>query len=379
MLILSIAAFLGLLSLKSIKMRQAWLLEVGVVLLVIFLIGGVFEVGVLMYSGNGVLINVVNPSLALVFTYLGTAVYQYLSERQQKAMIKGVFSHYLNPAVVNILVNDPSKAKLGGDLRDLTIFFSDIASFTTISEHYHGKPEGLVELLNEYLEEMTTIVLKYEGTLDKYIGDAIMAFWGAPIPQRDHALRACMAGLEMQVRLTELRKKWKKEGRPELVARCGINTGSVIAGNMGGKDRFDYTVIGDPVNLASRLEGANKQYETFIMISEFTHKLVQKHVTVRELDLIQVKGKNEPVKVYELMGRHDMALTDEQKRSLETYHEGLKLYRGRQFDEAIAYMEQAVQLDPTCHAARIYSERAGLYKIAPPPADWNGVFVMKTK
>jgi adenylate cyclase len=378
-LMLSTLAFLGLLAIKSIRVRYVWALEVGVVLMVLLLIGGVFEAGVLVYASSGTLMSVVTPSLALVFTYLGTAVYQYLSERQQKAMIKGVFSHYLNPAVVNILVNDPSKAKLGGDLRDLTIFFSDIASFTTISEHYHGKPEGLVELLNEYLEEMTTIVLKYEGTLDKYIGDAIMAFWGAPIPQKDHALRACLAGLEMQVRLAELRRKWKKEGRPELVARCGINTGSVIAGNMGGKDRFDYTVIGDPVNLASRLEGANKQYESFIMISEFTHKLVHKHVTVRELDLIQVKGKNEPVKVYELMGRQDMTLTAEQRQSLDIYHEGLKLYRGRQFDEAIAYMEQAVQLDPSCHAARIYAERANLYKIAPPPADWNGVFVMKTK
>lgn len=378
-LVVSVAAFVGLLALKSIKVKYVWALEIGVVLVVLLLIFGIFEAGVLIFASDGLLINVVNPSLALVFTYLGTAVYQYLSERQQKAMIKGVFSHYLNPAVVNILVNDPSKAKLGGDLRDLTIFFSDIASFTTISEHYHGKPEGLVELLNEYLEEMTTIVLKYEGTLDKYIGDAIMAFWGAPIPQKDHAIRACLAAMEMQVRLAELRKKWKKEGRPELVARCGINTGSVIAGNMGGKDRFDYTVIGDPVNLASRLEGANKQYGSLIMISEFTHKLVQKHVTVRELDLIQVKGKNEPVKVYELMGRHDMPLTEQQKQSLEIYHEGLKLYRGRQFDEAIAYMEQAMQLDPNCHAARIYTERAGLYKIAPPPADWNGVFVMTTK
>ena len=378
-LVLSLVAFIGFVALKSIKVRYVWALEIGVVLLVILLIFGVFEAGVVIFGSSGMLINVVNPSLALVFTYFGTAVYQYLTERQQKAMIKGVFSHYLNPAVVNILVNDPSKAKLGGDLRDLTIFFSDIASFTTISEHYHGKPEGLVELLNEYLEEMTTIVLKYEGTLDKYIGDAIMAFWGAPIPQKDHALRACLAALEMQVRLGELRKKWKKEGRPELVARCGVNTGSVIAGNMGGKDRFDYTVIGDPVNLASRLEGANKQYESLIMISEFTHKLVQKHVTVRELDLIQVKGKNEPVKVFELMGRHDMPLTDQQKQALEIYHEGLRLYRTRQFDEAIAYMDQAVKLDPTCHVARIYTERANLYKIAPPSADWNGVFVMKTK
>ena len=378
-LILSVAGFLGLLAFKKIKVRQTWLVEVGAFLFMLLLIGGVFELGVVVFSQSSLLINVVNPSLSLVFAYLATAVYQYLGERQQKALIKNVFSHYLNPAVVNILVNDPSKAKLGGDQRDLTIFFSDIASFTTISEHYHGKPEGLVELLNEYLEEMTAIVLKYDGTLDKYVGDAVMAFWGAPLPQKDHALRGCYAALEMQQRLAELRKKWKKEGRPELSARCGLNTGTVIVGNMGGKDRFDYTVIGDSVNLASRLEGANKQYESFIMISEFTHRLVKNNVQVRELDMIQVKGKTEPVTVYELLGRNNMTMTEEQKQALDVYHEGLRLYRQRKWDECIAYMQQAVQLDPTCHVAQIYSERAGLYQIAPPPPDWNGVFVMKTK
>lgn len=378
-LALSLVTFLGLWRFRQIKLRHVWILEIISFVIVLLLIAGIFELAIVLFSSSSILMNIVNPSLAVVLAYFGTAVYQYLTEREQKSMIKGVFGHYLNPAVVNILVNDPDKAKLGGDRRELTIFFSDIASFTTISEHYHKDPEGLVVLLNEYLDEMTSIVLKYDGTLDKYEGDALMAFWGAPLPQKDHALRTCYAALDMQKRLSELRPKWKKEGKPELSARCGVNTGTVIVGNMGGKDRFDYTVIGDSVNLASRLEGANKQYQSQIMISDFTFGHVKGKVVTRELDLIQVKGKTEPVKVYELLGKTGMTLTDNQKQSLELYHEGLKLYRERKWEEAIAYFNQAFSLDETCYVAQIYAQRAGLYQINPPPDEWNGVFVMTTK
>jgi adenylate cyclase len=377
-ILLSLIFFYGLLALKQIHLRHMWLLEIGAFLLTVVFIGAVFEVSIIAFSNN-VLINVVNPSLAIVFAYFGTAVYQYLTERQQKAVIKNMFSHYINPAVVNELVSNPEKAKLGGDRRELTIFFTDIANFTTISEQYHAKPEGLVALLNEYLDEMTRIVLKYEGTLDKYEGDAIMAFWGAPLPQKDHALRTCLAALDMQKRLEVLRPKWVKEGKPPLSIRMGINTGIVIVGNMGGRDRFDYTVIGDSVNLASRLEGANKQYKSNIMISDFTYTHVKNKIVVRELDLIQVKGKMEPVKVYELLGTAEMQMTENQRQALEMYHEGLKLYRSRKWEEAIAYMQQAYSLDESCYVAQIYTERANLYQITPPPPDWNGVFIMTTK
>ena len=376
---LALVTFLGLWRFRQIKLRHVWILEIASFVIVLLLIFGIFELSFMVFSSSSILMNIVDPSLAVVLAYFGTAVYQYLSEREQKAMIKGVFGHYLNPAVVNILVNEPDKAKLGGDRRELTIFFSDIASFTSISEHYHKDPEGLVVLLNEYLDEMTSIVLKYDGTLDKYEGDALMAFWGAPLPQKDHALRTCYAALDMQKRLAELRPKWKKEGKPELSARCGLNTGIVIVGNMGGKDRFDYTVIGDSVNLASRLEGANKQYQSQIMISDFTFSHVKGKVVTRELDLIQVKGKTEPVKVYELLGKANMQLTDNQKQSLDLYHEGLKLYRERKWEEAIAYFQQAFSLDEACYVAQIYTQRASLYQINPPPDDWNGVFVMTTK
>lgn len=378
-LLLSLVTFFGLWRFRQIKLRHAWILEVASFAIVLLIVFGIFELAIAVFTSSNILMNIVNPSLAVIMAYFGTAVYQYLAEREQKALIKGVFGHYLNPAVVNILVNEPEKAKLGGDRRELTIFFSDIASFTTISEHYHKNPEGLVELLNEYLDEMTSIVLKYDGTLDKYEGDALMAFWGAPLPQKDHALRTCYAAMDMQKRLGELRPKWRKEGKPELSARCGLNTGIVIVGNMGGKDRFDYTVIGDSVNLASRLEGANKQYQSQIMISDFTYAHVKGKVIVRELDLIQVKGKTEPVKVYELMGKADMQMTENQKQSLELYHEGLKLYRERKWEEAIAYFQQAFSLDDKCYVAQIYTQRANLYQINPPPDEWNGVFVMTTK
>jgi adenylate cyclase len=183
----------------------------------------------------------------------------------------------------------------------------------------------------------------------------------------------------MQKRLEILRIKWKREGKPELMVRMGINTGIMIVGNMGGKDRFDYTVIGDSVNLASRLETANKQYKSNIMISDFTYALVNEKVITRELDLIQVKGKTEPVRVHELLGTIKMEMTPNKRQALELYNEGLKYYRDRKWEEAVAYMQQAYALDPNCYAAQIYSERASLYQITPPPDDWNGIFVMTTK
>jgi adenylate cyclase len=376
---LAIISFFAILQVRLLKVRYIVLLEFASIAIVALLAFAIFEIAVRSFINNSTLINIVYPGLAVVLAYLSAAVYQYLAERQQKALIKNVFSKYISAAVVNELVANPEKAKLGGDRRELTVFFSDIAGFTTISEQFHTKPEGLVALLNEYLDEMTAIVLKHEGTLDKYEGDAIMAFWGAPIPQKDHALRTCLASLEMQKRLAALRPKWAKEGKPGLEVRIGVNTGTMIVGNMGGQDRFDYTVIGDSVNLASRLEGANKQYGSNIMISDFTYQQVKDHVAVRELDLIQVKGKNEPVKVWELLGTADMRLTDDQKQSLEIYHEGLRLYRSRSWQEAIAYFQQAKTLDPGCRVAEIYEQRANLYQLNPPPKDWSGVFVMTTK
>ena len=236
---------------------------------------------------------------AIVFG--GLVVFLKAATAREKAFIQKAFSCYLPPAVVNRLIENPELLKLGGETRTLTILFSDLAGFTTIAEKTDTKT--LVGLLNDYLTEMTAIVISHGGIIDKYQGDAIMAEFGAPIPLPDHAERAVAAGLAMLGRLAELRAKWRRQGLPELTCRIGINTGPVILGNMGSDQVFDYTVIGDAVNLAARLEGANKDFGTAMMISEFTLAyLTPGRFKTRLLDTITVKGKSEAVKVYEVMG-----------------------------------------------------------------------------
>ena len=256
----------------------------------------------------GVWLNMIYPLLALLTTYTAFTVYNYVTEEKEKKMIKGIFQHYVSAKLVDELTKNPSMLKLGGEKRVMTVFFSDVEGFTSISEQI--TPEELVALVNEYLTAMTDIILKYDGMVDKYEGDGIMAVWGAPVYFEDHAKKACFAALEMQKKLVELRKKWISEGKPEIHARIGINTGEMIAGNMGSRDRMDYTVTGDAVNLASRLEGVNKQYGTYTMISESTLEYVKDYVIARELDSIRVKGRLKPVKIYELLVTKEECLSD---------------------------------------------------------------------
>ncbi|MCP4713341.1 MAG: adenylate/guanylate cyclase domain-containing protein, partial [Planctomycetes bacterium] len=202
----------------------------------------------------------------------------------------------------------------------MTVLFSDIEGFTTISESL--TPTELVLLLNEYLTEMTDIIIEHEGMIDKYVGDAITAEFGAPVYDEDHAYFACCAALHMQEKLVELSKKWEGEHRPMLPTRIGINTGRMIVGNMGSRDVFNYTVMGDHANLGARLEGANKYYGTYTMISEFTYREVKDRVIVRLLDFLRVKGKTEPVEVYELIGLSTDKISPAKKQMLQIYHEG---------------------------------------------------------
>ncbi len=243
------------------------------------------------------------PLIQTALTYSMLVTYRVVNEQQEKKYIRQTFSKFVSKSVVDELLKDPSKIKLGGDKKILTVLFSDIRGFTSISERL--TPEELVEHLNIYLQSMTDIILKYFGTLDKYIGDAVMAFWGAPIEMDDHALKACKASLEMMDALKVMNKKWEAENKPILEIGIGINTGDMIVGNMGSAARMDYTLMGDNVNLGSRLEGTNKFYKTGIIISEFTYQYVKEDVVVRELDLIRVKGKALPVKIYELIAIKD--------------------------------------------------------------------------
>ncbi len=239
------------------------------------------------------------PVIQIGFAFTATVVYRVLTEEREKRHVRQTFSKFVSKSVVDELLKSPEKLKLGGEKKELTVLFSDIRGFTTLSERM--TPEELVVKLNHYLQIMTDIVIHYDGTLDKYVGDEIMAFWGAPIPQDNHALLACRAAVEMIERLDEMNRQWRGQGLPVLDIGIGINSGPMIVGNVGSTSRMDYTLIGDNVNLGARLEGTNKIYRTHIIISEFTYEQVKDQVVVRELDLIRVKGKEKPVTIYELL------------------------------------------------------------------------------
>jgi len=225
---------------------------------------------------------------------------------------------------------------------------------------------------------MTELVMKNDGTLDKFEGDAVVAFWGAPIPQDDHALRACRCALQMQEALVTIRKEWQAMGRPVLNVRIGINTGEMVVGNMGSPEKFDYTIIGDSVNLASRLEGANKQYRSGILVSERTYDLVRDRIIGRELDLITVQGRTAPLRVFELLEeKSDRVRTS--MEFLEAYHDGIGLYRDRKWQEAGRRFSDARKIKPDDYPSQLYIERSMHYAKNPPPQDWDGVFGMKTK
>ena len=345
------------------------------ILLVMVLLGGFVAGNTLIFAKYNTWLNMVYPVLTMMTIYLVITVYRYFTEEREKKKIRGAFQYYLTASVINELLKDPTKLKLGGDKKDLTVMFSDIRGFTTISEKL--TPEELVRLLNEYLTAMTDIVFKYEGLLDKYIGDAIMAVFGAPVDQPDHALRSCRTALEMMATLKGLQQKWAAEGRPFVDIGVGINSGDMVVGNMGSNMRFDYTVMGDNVNLSSRLEGINKEYGTHIVISEFTYEVVKEEVFCRELDAVRVKGKKLPVKIYELIcERKDAA---EHEEYIGRFHAGLAHYKAARWDEGIAAFKSVLEIRPDDPPAKLYIQRCQDLKENPPEGEWDGVFTMTRK
>ncbi len=368
LIILVSGVLLGLVSVYFKAYTMAVLLLLGV--------GSYLGADYYLLTQKGLWVNTVYPVFTQIFVYSGITVFKFGFEEREKRFIKGAFSQYLAPAVVNQLMDNPKLLKLGGERKELTAFFSDVAGFSTISENL--EPEELVDLLNHYLTEMTDIIMKYEGTVDKFEGDAIIAFFGAPIPHMDHARRTCLVALEMQERLAELREGWKKEGKHELFMRIGINTGPMVVGNMGSKSRMDYTMMGDSVNLAARLEGVNKQYRTYTMISEFTYEQVKEDIEVRELDLIRVVGKNEPVRIYEVLAKKG-ELNDKFQEILPIFNEGLDHYRNRRWEEGIQCFERVLAKDEDDGPSLTYFERCITFQAQPPADDWDGVFGMTTK
>lgn len=362
---------------RSARRSRMFLAAFVPLLVTVVIAAASYEGAFVLFATKGIVMQTVYPILAFGFSYVGTVVYQFASERRQKTVIRSLFSRYVDPSVVNHLVGNPDLVRLGGERKIMSVLFSDIANFTGVSEGL--TPEKLVSHLNEYLTSMTDVVFKHSGTLDKYIGDAIIAFWGAPIEIENHAHQACRAAMEMRRKLRGLHDKWKEDGLPLLNFRVGINSGEMIVGNIGGKDRFDYTVIGDSVNLASRLESANKTYRTNVILSEHTYGAVKDDMVARELDLIMVKGKTQPVKIYELIS--DAAgLADEKKEeAVRFYLDGISYYRARDWRRAAESFKKALSLDPDDYPSRIYLERCKLFQTDPPPIDWDGVFVMQTK
>ena len=324
-------------------------------------------------------LNITFPGLYIVLDYVAITSYKYFTEERQKRDLRKAFQHYVSPDVVAHMLKDAGTLQLGGERRIMTAFFSDIRGFTNISEEM--SPAALVEFLNEYLSEMTDIVLMYEGTVDKYMGDAIMAFYGAPLPQADHAVRACKTAVDMLLRLKQLHVDWEAHSLPSMDIGIGINSGEMSVGNMGSRERFDYTIMGDNVNLASRLESLNKYYGTNIIISEFTYTVCAECSgdawTVRELDTVRVKGKNAPVTIYELIGYGTLY---EQKRPLvQKFSEGLQAYKARQWQQAAELFRETLRLDPRDNPSTLYIARCTDYIEHPPPEEWDGVFEMQTK
>ena len=328
------------------------------------------------FARFGMWLSFVLPATVLIFNYASVTSFRMIFEEREKRKIRRAFGQYVAPGVIALLEKDPQRYfKPGGEMKDLTVMFSDIRDFTHIAEGL--TPDELVNSLNEYLGEMTDVLFKSWGTLDKYIGDAIMAFWGSPYPQEEHAIRGASCALEMIKRLHELNEQWSAAGRKTLRIGIGLNTGPVNVGNMGSERRLSWTVMGDNVNLASRLEGLTKKYGCAILISEFTYGEVQGAFVCRELDRIRVKGKEQPVAVYELVSY--LSELAEHADRMSRYDAALTAYRARDWQQAVELFEDLLNSYPDDGPSRVLLQRCLEFRVESPAANWDGVYVMETK
>jgi len=374
--------------------RWGVLVEIGAIVVFVLLLGlllgrghaatgGVVGAGCLagylagsqwLFLRTGIVLGLVFPTTAIVLTYSVINVHLFVVAENARRRTREVFSRYLNPELARIASENPSMLRLGGDKRLLTVLFSDIRGFTGISEGL--APETLVELLNTYLTAMTDVVFENDGTLDKYIGDAILAVWGAPLSQPDHARRACNAALAMVRALTPLDETSRNRGWPALRMGIGLHTGEMIVGNMGSPQHLSYTVIGDNVNLGSRLEGLTRIYNVDVIASEATVLAVGGEFPARELDLVAVKGRSQPVRIFELLPGGDQG---SQTFLIGEFAAGLDAYRRRDWDGAVARFEAVLERYPQDGPSRLYVERCRECAASPPPPDWQGVTVMRSK
>jgi adenylate cyclase len=340
------------------------------------------------YTQQRLLIDFTYPLLSTTSIYLTLIFSSFVREQAQRRQIRSAFGQYLSPALVEQLAQSPEKLVLGGEEREMTIMFSDVRGFTTISESYKHDPQGLTALMNRFLTPLTNAILARKGTIDKYMGDAIMAFWNAPLDDHEHQLNACEAAVDMLERIDELNKLREQEAQHgghayiPLNVGVGLNTGICVVGNMGSDQRFDYSVLGDSVNLASRLEGQSKEYGFPIIVGSRTALAVKDKFAILELDFIMVKGKKEPEVIYAIAGRADVAQSDRFQRLRNLSIEMLSCYRGRDWDGALAVIERGRRTDEARSLEllyNLYEARIINYRKSPPPEDWNGAFALLTK
>jgi adenylate cyclase len=325
-----------------------------------------------LFVHNGIWLSIVYPLLGLAANSTVLTVYRYIREQRERQKIKGAFDHYVSPVVVEQMLQDPSKLKLGGDEKVLTVLFSDLQGFTSFSEK--STPQEVIQLLSEYYARMTEHVFERGGMLKEYVGDELMAIFGAPVEQEDHAVRSCHAALEMLAHRREMSEEWVALGRPPLIARTGVNSGRMLVGNLGSEYRLSYGVLGDQVNLGSRLEGLNKAYGTQILIGQNTADLVGDAFRLREIDMVRVVGKALPTRVYELLGTSDAALPDSLVQACRSYGAALEAYRQQRWQEAHGLFEQALAARPEDGPSLTMAERCESYRGAPPAPGWDGVF-----
>lgn len=325
-----------------------------------------------LFVRSGVWLNIVYPLLTLAVAYTALTLYHYVTEERERKKIKGAFKHYVAPNVIEQMLENPDLLQLGGEEKVLTVLFSDLAGFTGYSERF--RPPEMISILSDYFAEMTEQIFTYEGTLKEYVGDELMAIFGAPLDQHDHAERACAAALAMRDRRHELAEAWGEMGRPQLKARTGVNSGSMLVGNLGSRYRFAYGALGDHVNLGSRLEGLNKMYGTEILIGENTAGLVGETFLLREIDRARVKGRVTPERIHELVANSSAALAKEREQALSCYAAGFEAYLQQQWQEALGFFNEALRLWPEDGPSRVMAQRCRIYQETPPPEDWDGVF-----
>ncbi len=373
-------------------------------------VAGYGALSLYLFRNHDLRLDVAGPVLAAVSAYAAAAAWNYATEGKRRREARYALEHFIPTQVVNTVLEDLDHLKLGGKKKEITIFFSDLAGFTTLSEKLD--PSVLVDVINEYLTAMCRVLHDEGATIDKYVGDAIVAFWGAPLPQPDHAVRACRAALQNQIALNAFREALTMRGLPAVEARIGLNTGVAVVGFMGFRTgapaapkqgaplfgglfkglapgeqaealamaggRFNYTMMGDSVNLGSRLEGVNKEFGTRIMLSETTRAAAGDAIEVRELGLLRVKGKYEPTRIFELLAMKG-GLAPAKAAIVARFHEGLAAYRARKFAEARGIFEAIRKDNPEDGPSKIYIELCREYEAEPPPADWDAVHVMKHK